>query len=144
MSAFWFFFGLSGRISRSQFWLGMLGVATTIGCAMALAFWTPFGYAAIPLVLIAFVSLYIVAIKRLHDRNKSGWWTLVFLWAPGVMDRLSDKVVEESAGWWILVLIGTVLTLWGLVELGFRRGTDGDNEYGPDPLAKTEVTAPAL
>ncbi len=144
MNAFWFFFGLSGRISRSQFWLGMLGVAATIGCALAVAFWTPFAYGAIPLLLIAFVATYMIAIKRLHDRNKSGWWTLVFLWAPGVLDRLSDKVVEESATWWILVLIGSVLTIWGLIELGFRRGTDGDNEYGPDPIQKSEVAAPAV
>jgi uncharacterized membrane protein YhaH (DUF805 family) len=138
------FLSPKGRISRSQFWLGMLGVAATLGGALAIAFWTPFAYAAVPFLLIAFLATYMIAIKRLHDRNKSGWWTLVFLWLPGVTDRLSDQVVEESAMWWILVLIGTALSLWGVIELGFRRGTDGGNQYGPDPIRKPEVTAHAV
>jgi uncharacterized membrane protein YhaH (DUF805 family) len=138
------FLSPKGRISRLQFWLGMVGAAAAIGGAIAVAIWTPFTYAAFPLILIAFLATYMIAIKRLHDRNKSGWWTLVFLWLPGVTDRLSDKVVEESATWWILVLIGSVLTIWGVVELGFRRGTDGENQYGPDPIRKPEVTAPAV
>lgn len=138
------FLSPKGRIGRSQFWLGIVGVAAAVGCAIAVAFWTPFAYGAVPLILIAFVATYMIAIKRLHDRNKSGWWTLVFLWAPGVLDRLSDKVVEESATWWLLVLTGAVLSLWGLIELGFRRGTDGENEYGPDPLNKSEITPLAV
>jgi uncharacterized membrane protein YhaH (DUF805 family) len=31
----------------------------------------------------------------------------------------------------------TVVGLALLVELGFRRGTVGPNQYGPDPLAKS-------
>jgi uncharacterized membrane protein YhaH (DUF805 family) len=112
------FLSPKGRISRSQFWLGMLGVAATLGGALAIAFWTPFAYAAVPFLLIAFLATYMIAIKRLHDRNKSGWWTLV--------------------------LIGTALSLWGVIELGFRRGTDGGNQYGPDPIRKPEVTAHAV
>jgi uncharacterized membrane protein YhaH (DUF805 family) len=26
------------------------------------------------------------------------------------------------------------LSIWGLVEIGFLRGTVGPNQYGPDPL----------
>jgi len=26
--------------------------------------------------------------------------------------------------------------LWYLIECGFLRGTDGNNAYGPDPLAR--------
>lgn len=139
-----FFLSPKGRISRSQFWLGMLGVAAVFGTALGLTFLTAIAYAAIPLILIAFVATYILAIKRLHDRNKTGWWTLVFLWAPGVLDRITDKLTEDSAMWWVLVLIGAVLSLWGLIELGFLRGTEGDNDYGPDPRVKNGAsTSPA-
>ena len=48
--------------------------------------------------------------KRWHDRGKSGWWTLI-------------------------VLVPIIGGLWILVELGFLKGTDGTNQYGPDPLA---------
>jgi uncharacterized membrane protein YhaH (DUF805 family) len=136
-----FFLDPRGRIGRQQYWLGMLGVALAIGALIGIIWTTRQLLPAIPLIVFIAVSVYVLAIKRLHDRNKSGWWTLVFLWAPGVTDRLADKVVEESATWWILVLIGSVLTIWSLVELGFRRGTDGENDYGPDPLKKSEVTA---
>jgi len=134
-----FFLSPKGRISRSQFWLGMLGIAAAMGIAVSIAFWTPIAIASIPVVLIAFVAIYILAIKRLHDCNKTGWWTLVFLWAPGVFDRLGNKVAEESALWWALLVIALVLSLWGLVELGFRRGTDGGNDYGADPLKNDEA-----
>jgi len=28
-----------------------------------------------------------------------------------------------------------ILWIWGLVEMGFLRGTQGTNRFGPDPLA---------
>jgi uncharacterized membrane protein YhaH (DUF805 family) len=34
----------------------------------------------------------------------------------------------------IFGLVILVLSLWGLIELGFLRGTVGPNQYGPDPL----------
>jgi uncharacterized membrane protein YhaH (DUF805 family) len=139
-----FFLDPRGRIGRQQYWLGMLGVALAIVALMGIIWTTAQFLLGLPLIVFIAVSVYVLAIKRLHDRNKSGWWTLVFLWAPGVTDRLSNKVVEESATWWILFLIGAVLSLWGLIELGFRRGTDGENDYGPDPIRKPEVTAPAV
>jgi uncharacterized membrane protein YhaH (DUF805 family) len=74
-------------------------------------------------------------VKRLHDRGKSGWWSLAFIFIPGVMDRWSERLTDDSALWWVIVLIGSVLAIWGLIEMGFRRGTDGDNDYGPDPIA---------
>jgi uncharacterized membrane protein YhaH (DUF805 family) len=33
-----------------------------------------------------------------------------------------------------LALAAFALTIWGFVEIGCLRGTDGSNEYGPDPL----------
>ena len=50
-----------------------------------------------------------VAVRRLHDRNMSGWWFLLNL----------------------LCCIGTIiLFVWYLLP-----GTRGDNRFGPDPLA---------
>jgi uncharacterized membrane protein YhaH (DUF805 family) len=138
MTAVWFFIGFSGRISRSQWWLGMLGVAVAMGMIIAIALSTASWWLALPFILFVPVALYALAARRLHDRGKSGWWTLAFLWIPGVLDRISDRLTEESPLWWVLVLIGSALTIWGVIELGFRRGTDGDNEYGPDPLAQRE------
>jgi len=66
----------------------------------------------IPLLVIALVFLYpalAIYTKRWHDRGKSGWWSLILL----------------------IPLIGPI---WFLVECGCLRGTEGPNEYGPDPL----------
>lgn len=49
-----------------------------------------------------------VAIKRCHDRDKSGWFVLVGL-VPFV-------------------------NIWYLVEVGFLRGTMGTNKFGVDPV----------
>jgi uncharacterized membrane protein YhaH (DUF805 family) len=35
----------------------------------------------------------------------------------------------------VIALAFTVMGLALLVELGFRKGTPGPNQYGPDPLA---------
>ena len=33
----------------------------------------------------------------------------------------------------VLLALAVAVSLWALVELGFRRGTDGPNRFGPDP-----------
>jgi uncharacterized membrane protein YhaH (DUF805 family) len=37
----------------------------------------------------------------------------------------------------LLLIATTIVTLAFIVELGFRRGTPGDNQYGPDPIGRT-------
>ena len=64
-------------------------------------------------LLVSLASIYFalaVYAKRWHDRDKSGWWSLIA----------------------IVPFIGFV---WILVELGMLEGTRGANQYGPDPLA---------
>ena len=77
------------------------------------------------------VSGFMVGIKRLHDRDKSGWWLLVFYVLPGVLNTIG----ESLAAGWIFTLASFAVSIWALVELGFLRGTAGPNRYGPDPLA---------
>jgi uncharacterized membrane protein YhaH (DUF805 family) len=81
---------------------------------------------AVPIMLIA------VGIKRLHDRGKSGWWLVLFYLVPGPL-----KSIGEPRGFLAAVSFG--ISLWALVELGFRRGTLGPNQYGPDPLSRLEA-----
>ena len=88
-------------------------------------------------LLMSFASL-AVAIKRLHDRDKSAWWLLLFFLVPSILytiayhtDRTSTGAVEVRL---ILGLACLSIIIWFLVELGFLRGTAGPNRYGPDPL----------
>ena len=82
----------------------------------------------IPMVISGFM----VGIKRLHDRDKSGWWLLVFYVLPGVLSMIGDNL---AAGSLIFTLASFAVSIWALVELGFLRGTAGPNRFGPDPLA---------
>ena len=71
--------------------------------------WTfPFYIAVIP-----------VTVRRLHDRNMSGWWILWFA-------LLS-----------MIPIIGWVVPLIQLVIVWFLDGTPGPNLYGPDPKGRT-------
>jgi uncharacterized membrane protein YhaH (DUF805 family) len=80
------------------------------------------------------------AVKRLHDRDKSGWWIVPFFVLPGLSDNIPDWLRESSFSF-PLGLALFILCIWGFIELGFLRGTDRTNLFGPDPLlAKDEDT----
>jgi len=55
-----------------------------------------------------------LAVKRLHDRNRSGWFSLI-------------------------VLIPIIGPIWYLIEVGFLRGTIGPNRFGDDPVQELEL-----
>jgi uncharacterized membrane protein YhaH (DUF805 family) len=76
------------------------------------------------------ISGVMIGIKRLHDRDKSGWWLLVFFLLPAVLSGLGTTI-----GFAILFSLASLaVSIWGVVELGFLRGSAGPNQYGPDPL----------
>jgi uncharacterized membrane protein YhaH (DUF805 family) len=94
----------------------IVGVAVVIAAGMGLADYEQVTDAPVWLRLIGsivfVVNIWIglaLAVKRWHDRNKSGWWVLIGL----------------------VPIIGQ---LWALIECGFLRGTTGPNIYGADPL----------
>jgi len=110
----------------------------------------PIGLAAVGIIAVL-ALLYVIALvavytKRLHDRNKSAWWLVLFLvipWGLGVLQctaipallDLGEKFGPLGVGWDVAEAIGTILGLWAFIELFFFRGTAGENRYGPDPLA---------
>lgn len=118
----------SGRASRSEYWwfvlfimivaivlsgIMMMGMNFTTGEMGALAM------IAAGLLGIFYLGVLIpsiaVAVRRLHDRNMSGWWYLGFI-------ALS-----------FIPFVGLVASIAMLVIFCLK-GTDGDNRFGPDPL----------
>jgi uncharacterized membrane protein YhaH (DUF805 family) len=81
----------------------------------------------VPLVWVGLA----VATKRLHDRDKSAWWLLLFYALPAVLGNVGDAAGGIGG---MLSLVGVAISIWAMVELGFLRGTPGPNRYGPDPL----------
>jgi uncharacterized membrane protein YhaH (DUF805 family) len=91
------------------------------------------------IILGFIVAFYALAAKRLHDRNKSGWWIILFVNVPNGIDKATDKMTEGTLEWWVFLIVSLGLSLWGLAEMGFLRGTAGPNDYGDDPLGGTAV-----
>lgn len=106
------FLTYEGRINRQPFWLGNLALTAinVVGSLIGGAIGGAVGnLIAIIFALAILYPAICIAIKRCHDRDKSGWWILI-------------------------VLIPFIGIIWYIVEFGFLRGTDGPNQYGPDPL----------
>ena len=82
-------------------------------------------------------SLWILAagtVKRLHDRNRAGWWIMIFCVAPVLLVNFAEWLGKSNIAA-LLALIAVVLYFWGVIELLILRGSRGPNQFGADPLA---------
>jgi uncharacterized membrane protein YhaH (DUF805 family) len=103
-------FGFRGRVPRKVFWLyGVLGpLLVSVMAEMLLGIiGVPERRAEMLTTALLVWPCTAVGVKRWHDRDKSGWWVLVYL----------------------IPLIGV---LWTLIGNGLRRGTLGPNRFGAD------------
>ena len=147
---FEFLFGASGRISRAKYWRSLL-IYCIAGLFVAVILFTAAGLAAplfivmILLVLIPWLMWgFAIHTERLHDRDKSAWWLVVFFLLPGVLDQIANLAWFGGAVGlgvnFILALAAFALSIWGFIEIGCLRGSAGANSYGPDPLAEERRT----
>ena len=75
-----------------------------------------------------------ICIKRLHDRDKSGWWMVPFFAAPGLYNQFAERLPDSYADL-PLALAAAGLCLWGFIEMYLLKGSPGTNQFGADPLA---------
>ena len=130
-----------GRISRKTFWIAMVAVtiAEVLGHFVAEQIQ---GDRLSAIVDLAFTyPEFAVAVKRAHDRNMPVWLLIAFFAAGAFLDLLTvlELAGTEEQPSMLSLAIALPFTVFGLallVELGFRKGTPGPNQYGPDPLAK--------
>jgi uncharacterized membrane protein YhaH (DUF805 family) len=86
-----------------------------------------------------------VTVKRLHDRDRSVWWLLLFfggplgllllMLLPGVAPE-NGSHATPSLGFFLLLAPFAFLALWFQLEMYLLPGTRGPNRFGPDPLAR--------
>src|SRR3954470_22945962 len=143
-------FSFTGRINRGKYWLAVLiyTAAWTTFIAASLV-WLGgldidnlFSLAGAGLIiwLVGFLLFIVVTwsglavgIKRLHDRDKSGWWILLFWLGPSILGGW-PRGASELVGGLIFSLAAAAIAIGAFVELGCLPGTAGPNQYGPDPL----------
>ena len=142
------FFSFRGRAARMAFWL-----VSFTWCVLVEGFdywWTERGLAVAEhhdhtlvnalLVLGSLpilVSCLAISVRRLHDRNKSAWWLLVFVVGPLVLQGGGSLNTLDSSPAVALMIASLPLSIWGFIELGCVPGTSGPNRYGLDPLLET-------
>jgi uncharacterized membrane protein YhaH (DUF805 family) len=102
--------------------------------------------------VIAALNLWInfaLSVKRLHDRDRTGWWLLVqalVLLVAVILMVVAFAVPEEQrTSWFVIGGIASVaaigVSLWLFIEIGFLKGTAGPNRYGADPLGQSQPDA---
>jgi uncharacterized membrane protein YhaH (DUF805 family) len=140
-----------GRINRARYLIVQLALLT-----VWFLFWVkaPFQQLEILGWVVAAAMIWInlaTTAKRLHDRNRSGWWAV----AVFVVNRLSYLYyglffglsfgVDASIAEELLPVMGavglSVLQTWTVIELFFLIGTDGTNRFGPDPTRTAHKSA---
>ena len=94
-----------------------------------------------PIFVVGMWFLAATTVKRLHDRDKSGWWIVPFFIAPNLFSKIGDRLGDSWPASF-LALAMVVLGVWAFVEMLCLRGTGGPNRFGPDPLAPAALLAP--
>jgi uncharacterized membrane protein YhaH (DUF805 family) len=180
-----YLFSFSGRINRAKQW-ALLLVFVVNGIIVSFLFASMIGFAAViaaaqgrttfeevfttpqahifwlTLCALYVLGLYItlaVSAKRLHDRNKSAWWLLIFYGLPFILQIPAMFFMPTMFAHFSAVMeavrahaepplppveppfvvitrgVATLIFLWAFIELYCLRGTTGDNRFGADPLA---------
>ena len=105
-------FSFEGRIARQTYWLKYFLPWLGLNIVAAVIDATT-GVPAVGLV-VGLVGIWVglaAGAKRCHDRDRSGWFQLIAL--------------IPIIGW-----------IWLLVELGFLKGSEGENRFGSDPVVE--------
>jgi len=127
-------FSFRGRINRAKFWIANVTYISLTIAIVGFGFFFRFETIFIVLASAAFIAVFVssiaVGIKRLHDRDMSGWWLVVFYLLPATLDGIGRAINVPV----IFSLASSVISIWAIVVLGFLRGTPGPNQYGSDPL----------
>lgn len=181
---FHYLISFNGRINRAKLWAWAAACAAiALGCMFVTIHWPNFHWPhlldarflpfqdvtlvmALPLPWVLYFLLLwptaALAVKRLHDREKSAAWLIVFWGIPFAVQSIflgQLSFGEEPLNAYLngleatlpqfigggqpllaalvragLLIAAFAATLWGFVELYWLSGTIGENRYGSDPL----------
>lgn len=87
------FLSFQGRLNRKPYWLGTIALLSLviIGVFGVIFLTGGGGVAAIGVIyLLLLWPTLAIGVKRLHDRNKSAWWLVVFYVVPTLLNVLGE------------------------------------------------------
>jgi uncharacterized membrane protein YhaH (DUF805 family) len=113
-SGFHNYINFTGRAARSEYWFWTLFtvLVSIVASLIDLGLFRSFDFSPLSTIvsLGTLLPSLAVAVRRLHDLDRTGWWLLLVITVIGAI----------------------VLLVWFCM-----RGTAGANRFGPDPLAGT-------
>jgi uncharacterized membrane protein YhaH (DUF805 family) len=128
-----------GRISRLPFVIGLVVLVLIEIIAGRLALWIQGDRLAAVVDLAFTYPEFALSVKRANDRNIPVVVLAIFFVANAVIDFLQliglDISAEQQNPFVLVALLAFGAYMLVLaIELVFRRGTVGPNQFGPDPL----------
>lgn len=144
----------SGRAPRAEYWwfyllsIVLYLVATVIDSLVGLALFGPYGVAVALVGLGLIVPSLAATARRLHDRNRSGWWMLLPIIPYAIVIGLVAQAggdLTESGSIAMVGLLTLVAGIAGIVLFVFLvlPGTKGPNRFGDDPYAGGAISPEA-
>ena len=105
-------FDFNGRMNRAMYWkYAILGYLLMIGIFFVLGLLGMDGKSISSLVNTVYAILFLpFNVRRLHDLNRNCLW--------------------------LLLTLVPIVNFFLFIYMGFVKGTDGYNDYGPDPLRR--------
>src|SRR5262249_56733849 len=111
-------FSFQGRLNRKPYWMTAIAITVLMIAliGIAIAFFAEreigVGIAIVVLIALLYIPLIWVGLavgaKRLHDRDKSAWWLLLFYAVPSILSSAADRM---EGGGIILHLVSFAVTI---------------------------------
>lgn len=132
------FFSYSTRIGRLRYFAYGMGVLLLLlpvlllaGLLFALKMYFLAGVLGIACYVFALTMGFVFAVRRLHDMDASGWWSLI-IGAAFVTTFMKMLNLMPVNLYWLQPLTGLADFVLILLLL-FKTGTQGENRFGPVP-----------
>jgi uncharacterized membrane protein YhaH (DUF805 family) len=129
-----------GRIARQPFLIACAALTAAEMVGQWLAYQIEGDRLGIIVDLAFTYPEFMLAVKRANDRNLSTWILVAFFTIAVLINFFMlmgwNGLADDQNPVFNLIVYGwAIFAVVLIVELALRRGTVGDNRFGPDPLA---------
>lgn len=134
------FTNLDGRINRKPYWLAALALFVVSLVAQGAVYFAAGMQVMLIFGLLFFYPGFALAVKRAHDRNRPTWLVILFFGLLVIMQLMQIAGIHEtdagepSGVFQAASFVFLAFAIYSFIDWGLLKGTNGPNQYGPDPL----------